>query len=117
MPADKAESPDPISWRELLARAEASTGNLPVVCLVYSNVAAELAELLGAGATAARAYYPLLNLCSNHKGSRKKVGSGSSGFVGGHLLVMRYLFVSLTICLIQATEVKAQGALPGPRGC
>jgi hypothetical protein len=27
---------------------------------------------------------------------------------------MRYLIVSLTICLIQATEVKAQGVFPAP---
>ncbi len=60
------------------------------------------------------ACYALLSLCSKHKGSRKEVGSGRSEFVGGHLLVMRYLIVSLTICLIQATEVKAQGVFPAP---
>jgi hypothetical protein len=78
------------------------------------NLAAELAELFGAeDAAQFVANYALLNLCSNHKGSRK-VGSGSSEFVGGHLLVMRYLIVSLTIYLIQATEVLAQGVFPAP---
>ena len=59
------------------------------------------------GAAQFAAHYALLSLCSNHKGSRKEVGSGTSEFVGGHLLVMRCLIVSLTICLIQAAEVKA----------
>jgi hypothetical protein len=49
MPEDRAESPDPISWRELPAHSRSLNGQLAGWLLGLQNLAAELAELFGAG--------------------------------------------------------------------
>ena len=76
-------------------------GQLAGWLLELQDLAAELAELFGV-----EGGLPLSSPAAIIRAHEKRSAVQVPNLSEGHLLVMGYLIISLSICLIQATEVK-----------